>query len=89
MSDNNHTPGPWEWKTTPGSYHERCTIYSKAGTAVARHVLPADAPVMAAAPALLATCEKWAAFMQDNYDPGDISWWDETLGAIEKAKGEA
>ncbi len=50
-----HSPGPWEWKTTPGSDHEYCTVYSTAtGRAVARHVLPCDAPFIASTPELLA-----------------------------------
>lgn len=33
----------WEYKTTPGSDHELCTIYEKGGRAIARHVLPENA----------------------------------------------
>jgi hypothetical protein len=44
MSDTKHTPEPWELKTTAGSDHTLCTIYSsKAGRGIARHVLPEDA----------------------------------------------
>lgn len=59
-----HTPGPWEWKTTPGSDHERCTVYVKDGHAVARHVLPADARLIADAPVLLKTVERLTAILQ-------------------------
>ncbi len=56
-----HTPEPWEWKTTPGSEHERCTVYVKHGTAVARHVAIVDAPLIADAPVLAA----WVVDLDD------------------------
>ncbi len=52
-----YTPGPWKYKTTPGSDHEYCTVYAENGRAIARHVLPENACVIAAAPELLTACE--------------------------------
>ena len=37
---------------------------------------------------LLKALERWHQFMLDNYMPDDISWWNETVAAIAKAKGE-
>ena len=36
----------WEYKTTPGSDHEYCTIYEKGGKAIARHVSPENAKLI-------------------------------------------
>ncbi len=56
---NPYTPGPWKYKTTPGSDHEYCTVYVENGNgmAIARHVLPENAGLIVAATKLLAACE--------------------------------
>ena len=86
-----HTPGPWHYKTTPGSDHELCTVYSETtGKAVARHVTKEDAPAIAMLPELLEALEEIAA---ENMD--DLSDRDELLrcagiarSAIQKAEAQ-
>jgi hypothetical protein len=39
--------------------------------------------------ALVAALEKWEEFMQANYAPSDITWWEETRAALALARGEA
>lgn len=58
-----HTQGPWEYKTTPGSDHEYCTVYVRNGKAIARHVEPDNARLIAAAPDLLEAGEKLVAWL--------------------------
>ncbi len=80
------TPGPWVWKTTPGSDHEYCTVYSEAtGRAVARHVQPCDAPTIAAAPELLEACKHllWLVEVEHKIDGQHIT--KDAHGAIAKA----
>ena len=48
----------------------------------------ADAALIAAAPDLLVALEAWHKFMLDNYSKEDISFWDQTVNAIAKARGE-
>lgn len=49
----------WAYKTTPGSDHEYCTVYEDkaGGRAIARHVLPENAGLIAASPQLLVACK--------------------------------
>ena len=47
----------------------------------------ANAHLITAAPELLWALEKWNTFMDNNYNPADISWWNETKQALAKAKG--
>ncbi len=81
-----HTPGPWNYKTTPGSDHEYCTVYTEDGRAIARHVLPKNAGLIAALPELLVACEAivHAAKLRDSAMGGvaaTLAW-----AAIAKAK---
>lgn len=45
----------------------------------------AKADLETAAPLLRAALAHWACYMQDNYHEDDISWWDDTLLALETA----
>ena len=51
-----HTPGPWEYRLTEGSDKKLATVYGR-GKGIARHVLPEDARLIAAAPDLLEACK--------------------------------
>jgi hypothetical protein len=73
----------WEFNTTPGSNHERCTVYVKDGPAIARHVFPEHARLIAAAP------DMYEALCDIENDDGRIpvTIWDKIKAAIAKAEG--
>ena len=53
-----------------------------------KSVIMEDARLIAAAPEMYAVLKKWDRFMQDNYTPEEMSWWDETRRALAKAEKE-
>jgi len=97
---NKHTPGPWknhgeavwsEHKSVSGK-ETRGTRTNHVCAVSSRLKMPdaereANARLIAAAPDLLVALEAWHKFMLDNYSKEDISFWDQTVNAIAKAKG--
>ena len=94
-----HEPGEWDYLTTEGSNHTRCTVYKKGERAVARGVLPEDAPLISCAPDMLNMLERIANAYGDaviNDEPingGDmVEWygenWAEIQRLVSRAKGE-
>lgn len=67
-----HTPESWEYRTTPDSGHEYCTVYAKGGRAIARHVLPGDAVAITAQPDLVAACK---SALEDYYQTRGGACW--------------
>lgn len=78
-----HTPGPWQVSRSLRSAPRVTSL--KSCDYVATCALIEDARLIAASPALLAALQRWQGFMRANYTKNDISWWDETNTAIERA----
>ncbi|HUT61888.1 MAG TPA: hypothetical protein VNA25_28965 [Phycisphaerae bacterium] len=97
-----HTPRPWRAEETRDAGGRPVIEIVGAGRSVADLLIAgphaphdsdggtgrADAALIAAAPDLLAALEAWHKFMLDNYSKEDISFWDQTVNAIAKARGE-
>ena len=79
------TPGPWEYKTTPGSDHEYCTVYAVGGQAIARHVLPDNAATIAALPDLLEACHVALHAFRQRPDREKTSWENEAWPKLQAA----
>ena len=95
---NQHTKGPW--KVIGHKYVESTVGQLICGAIVLKgkslkddetneSIANANAHLIAAAPEMLEALEKWAQFMIDNYRVDEISWYNETLEAIAKARGES
>ncbi len=89
-----HTPGPWETQIKRehkyGQNHivANGNLVASVDSAISpkeREEWHANAHLIAAAPDLLEALKKWEEFMENNYSPKDLSFWDETKAAIAKA----
>jgi hypothetical protein len=81
----------WEYKTTPGSDHEYCTVYEAkaSGRAIARHVLPENARQIAALPELLDICNEILVDAEKAVSPAaQQHMYRELKAAIASAEGE-
>ena len=95
-----HTPGPWKSVNSVKDRREfiiqanggMLDLYqiAKVGSALESdfEISKATAQLIAAAPDLISVLKKWDEFMETNYSPEDISWWDEHKSAITKAEGK-
>ncbi len=84
--ETKYTKTPWSCKTTPGSDHTLCTVFSvPAGKGVARHVVPEDAAFIVRTcnshEALLEAC-KIALDKMEDYAP---KMWGEEIARIKAA----
>ena len=88
-----HTPGPWITRGesvvahrphVSGGYNEEPV---QALTRTPEERL-ANAALIAAAPELLEALEAWHKFMLENYSKEDISFWDQTVNSIARAKAK-
>ena len=101
MDKPKHTPGPWVLKDADQRLTRNIGV-KQIGVGVTpiceidlgncdpsypEYIAMANANLIAASPDLLEALKKWSVFMQDNYSPDDISWYQETLKAIAKAEG--
>ena len=76
-----HTCGPWVDK--PGEARVEHTVWTADGVRlIAQMVRPADAPLIAAAPELLAALREVVAISDRKHDA-----WDKARAAIAKAEG--
>ena len=85
MTKHNHTPGPWTWQLQPYSEpndDDPCAEVSVVNSVGVCRV--ADARLIAAAPDLLAACEKAIADDELDVDTSDM-----LEAAIKKARGES
>ena len=88
----NHTPGPWTLhkEVTKGEFVTDYIIRNSDNYHICKlgpNRQDANAALISAASDLFEALEKWALFMKENYTADDISWYQETLDAIAKAKG--
>jgi len=91
MSNTTHTPGPWYTCSKPDSLQGLVSA-ENTGKTVALTYDPKDAPLVAAAPELLAVLEGVIQLWDDLYchesDPGEQEVWGRVRALIAKAKGE-
>ena len=103
--ETKHTPGPWQIRQPEGDGTAHIIWRNDEGPGfagetntnhriIARHVhSAANAALIAAAPDLLKSLERWQTFARDNgwtdadYQSGGIGWITEMNAAIAKAGG--
>jgi len=95
-----HTPGPYlaihfdghdyDAPTIVESYDDIADLQETARIVTDGNwdVLGIPIALIAAAPEMYAVLKKWDRFMQDNYTPEEMSWWDETRRALAQIEGE-
>lgn len=88
MSENKHTPGPW--LPQGGRCRIEASIWTADGRCVAQMVRSEDAPLIAAAPDLLAALRKmrdWLALQSPDRDRGAQPMHSLACRTIAKAEG--
>ena len=70
------------------NYGEKHALFDEAGVKVALGYV-STINLFQAAPDMINVLEKWSEFMAANYRPSDITWWQETIDVIKKARGES
>ena len=79
-----HTPESW-YGNNGNKFHG--LIYEeKSGKNIAVCYDKTHTNLIAAAPKLYTALKNWQQFMKDNYNPEDISWWNDTENAINRVE---
>lgn len=76
-----NAPEQWEYKTTPGSDNDYCTVYAVKGRAVAQYVLPKDARLIVKAPELLELVRHVLGHLTRSY--AIMDWVDEATAILD------
>jgi len=73
MSTSKHTPVPWYFRKQGGPHDQATIIEEQTGRTVAVSYSSNDAPLLAAAPTMLATLQAVLESMGDYYDAMDAA----------------